>query len=62
MIISDRSKVHLKVHSRSHNYLVAIDGNSKALQDTTEVIISKAPLYGEHCSKIQQTLLRCVER
>lgn len=43
MIISDRSKVHLKVHSRSHNYLVAIDGQSKALKDTTEVIISKAP-------------------
>ena len=37
------STVTLQVASRSHNFLVAVDGRSQKLRDTTTVRISKAP-------------------
>lgn len=43
IIISDLSVVRLKAYSRSHNFLLAVDGRSKALKESTEVVISKAP-------------------
>lgn len=43
IVISDQSKVHLKVLSRTNNYLIAVDGQSQALNQTTEIIINKAP-------------------
>lgn len=43
IVISDSSTVTLQVASRSHNFLVAVDGRSQKLRDTTTVRISKAP-------------------
>ena len=41
--ISDTSSVQLTVESRSHNFLVAIDGRSEKLLEGTKITISKAP-------------------
>ncbi len=43
IVISDNSVVTLSVVSRSHNYLVAIDGRSESLSETTTVTIRRAP-------------------
>ena len=40
---SDTSSVQLTVESRSHNFLVAIDGRSEKLLEGTKITISKAP-------------------
>lgn len=43
IVIPDNSVVTLKVESRSHSFLAAVDGNSISLHDGTVVKISKAP-------------------
>lgn len=43
IVICDDWEITLDVESRSHNFLVAIDGNSKTYQDTTQLTIRKAP-------------------
>ena len=43
IVISDDAVVTLTVESRSHNYLVAIDGRSEKLQEDTKVTIRRAP-------------------
>lgn len=43
IVISDSSTVTLEVESRSHNYLVAVDGRSYTMHDGSTVTISKAP-------------------
>lgn len=43
IVISDSSKVTLEVESRSHNYLVAVDGRSYTMHEGSTVTISKAP-------------------
>ena len=43
IVINDTSVVELQVESRSHNFLVAIDGRSEKLLETTRLTISKAP-------------------
>ena len=42
LVISDDCVISLKVESRSHNYLVAIDGRSEKMAETIEVTIQKA--------------------
>jgi NAD+ kinase len=42
IVMPDDKKVKLKIGSRSHNFLVAIDGRSKALPEQTELTIEKA--------------------
>ena len=42
LIIPDSWIIELEVHSRSQNYLVAIDGRSKILEHKTKLRISKA--------------------
>ncbi len=42
IVIPDTSVITLKVESRSHSVLVAVDGKSTSLHDGTEVRISKA--------------------
>jgi NAD+ kinase len=42
LIIPDSWIIELEVHSRSQNYLVAIDGRSKVLEHKTKLRISKA--------------------
>lgn len=43
VVISDEDVIKLEVESRSHNYLVAIDGRSEKLKEGTIVTIRKAP-------------------
>lgn len=43
IVINDNCKIELVVESRSHNFLVAIDGRSQKLNDKTKVVIQKAP-------------------
>ena len=43
MTLPDNLDITLTVESRSHNFLVAIDGRSESCQDTTKLIIRKAP-------------------
>ena len=42
-VLNDDVKVSLEIKSRSHNYMVAIDGRSESFCDTTTVDIFKAP-------------------
>ncbi len=42
LVFSDDVVVDLKIDSRSHNYLVAIDGRSTTLREGSELTISKA--------------------
>ena len=43
IVISDSSTVTLEVESRSHNYLVAVDGRSYTMHEGSTVTICKAP-------------------
>ena len=43
LTLPDYLEIKLTVESRSHNFLVAIDGRSESCQDTTQLIIRKAP-------------------
>lgn len=42
IVICDDWEITLEVESRSHNFLVAIDGRSESCQDTTRLTISRA--------------------
>jgi NAD+ kinase len=48
IVINDTSVIELEVESRSHNFLVAIDGRSEKLDECTKLKIIKAP----YCVKI----------
>ncbi len=43
IVINDTAEITLSVESRSHNYLVAIDGRSERMTETTKLTIRKAP-------------------
>lgn len=43
IVIGDDREITIEVESRSHNYLVAIDGRSEKLLESTRLIIRKAP-------------------
>ncbi len=43
IVIPHDSIISLKVESRSHNFLIAVDGRSEKLEDKTKLIIRKAP-------------------
>lgn len=43
IVVSDDSEITLKVESRSHNLLVAIDGRSESLGEDALLTIKKAP-------------------
>lgn len=43
IVVSDDSEIELSIESRSHTYLVAIDGRSEPLHQTTKIRIRKAP-------------------
>lgn len=45
IVINDDCEVQLEVLSRSHNFLVAIDGRSEKLVEGTVLTIKKAPYY-----------------
>ena len=43
IVLSEDSEIRLTVESRTHNYLVALDGRSEKLADTTRLTLRKAP-------------------
>lgn len=43
LTLPDDLEIMLTVESRSHNFLVAIDGRSESCQDSTKLVIRKAP-------------------
>ncbi|MBP6066165.1 NAD kinase [Bacteroides sp.] len=43
IVICDDWEITLNVESRSHNFLVAIDGSSETCKETTQLTIRKAP-------------------
>lgn len=43
IVINDNTVVELEVESRTHNFLVALDGRSMKVEDGTKIIIRKAP-------------------
>lgn len=43
IVINDNVTVELEVESRSHNFLIAVDGRSEKMQEGTKVTIRKAP-------------------
>lgn len=42
IVIRDDSRIELKVDSRTHNFLVAVDGRSQKMTDSTLITITKA--------------------
>lgn len=42
IVIRDEWQIEIKVESRSHNYLVSVDGNSETCNDNTRLLIKKA--------------------
>ena len=45
IVLNDTTVIKLEVESRSHNFLVAIDGRSEKLHEGTKLIIQKAPYF-----------------
>jgi NAD+ kinase len=43
IVLSEDSEIKLTVESRSHNYLVALDGRSEPMSDSTRLTLRKAP-------------------
>lgn len=43
LVIDDDAEITLRIESRSHNYLVSVDGRSESLSEETQLIIRKAP-------------------
>lgn len=42
IVLSDSTTIEIKVHSRSRNYLIAIDGRNESCSDKTVVTVKKA--------------------
>ena len=43
IVIDDESEIELSVESRTHSFLVAVDGRSESFDEGTQLVISKAP-------------------
>ena len=43
LVLSEDSEITLTIESRSHNFLVALDGRSEKLPDSTRLTLRKAP-------------------
>lgn len=43
IVLNDNTKVQIRVHSRSHNFLIAIDGRNESCAENTVLTIKKAP-------------------
>ena len=43
IVVSEDSEIKLTIESRTHNFLVALDGRSEKLDDTTKLTLRKAP-------------------
>lgn len=61
LTLPDSVELTLTVESRSHNFLVAVDGRSESCQDSTRLTIRKAP-YQVTVLKRPQTTFLCTLR
>lgn len=43
VIVCDDVEISLRVHSRSHNFLISVDGRSESFADNTVITIRRAP-------------------
>ena len=43
IVVSEDSEINLTIESRTHNFLVALDGRSEKLADSTRLTLRKAP-------------------
>ena len=43
IVLNDNTRIDIKANSRSHNFLIAIDGRSESCPDDTLLTITKAP-------------------
>ena len=43
IVLSDSSEITLTVESRSHNFLIAIDGRSEKCKEGTKLTLRRAP-------------------
>lgn len=43
IVLSDSSEITLTVESRSHNFLIAIDGRSEKCKEGTKIVLRRAP-------------------
>lgn len=53
VILRDDVDIELRIHSRSHHYLLAVDGRSQSLCETTSLHIRRAP-YPINVVKLQR--------
>ncbi len=51
IVVNNNTTVKIKVHSRSHNFLIAIDGRHESCDESTTLTIKKAPY--------NQLIIRC---
>ena len=58
LTLPDNLDITLTVESRSHNFLVAIDGRSESCQDSTRLTIRKAPYQVIVLKRPETTFLR----
>ena len=45
VVVNDDCVIELTIESRTHNYLVAVDGRSSTQDEQTKVVITKAPYH-----------------
>ncbi|HOF98650.1 MAG TPA: NAD kinase [Paludibacteraceae bacterium] len=62
LIIPDNWNIDLEVHSRTHSYLVALDGRSKVLEQTTQLHIAKAPFTIKVIKQLQHTFFDTLKK
>lgn len=59
-MLPEDAVVKVSVESRSHNFLVAVDGRSEKCSEETSLVIRKAPfrvrIIKRHCQKYFHTL------
>ncbi len=54
IVVRDDARIELEVESRSHNFLVAIDGRSEKLVEGTRLTVSKAPYEVKMVKRLNQ--------
>lgn len=55
LVVGDKSRIKLKIESRSHNFLVSFDGQSNVFNDKTEIEIQKADFTLKVVKRIGRT-------
>lgn len=62
IVLNDHSLISLQVTSRSHNYLVAIDGRSASYAEHIQLKVQKAPFYTTVLKRQNQTFFHTLRQ